>query len=188
MNLSRRYVLIYLLVALMVLLLSGGCYFSWAKQQENWQELQRLNRRVSAVELQSISRSAELELMLGVLRSTHELPELGLFDPARWLSAIKGVSLASVDRPSVRARVLTDNLVVLDSRAEQSVIVVPIEFDLLVDDRAAGVLAIARYGGAIGTYSSIENCQLQVVQQLNINQGLRLRCRVLKYAIQGVAS
>lgn len=188
MNLLRRPALIYLLVFLLLLVSTAGCYFSWAKQQENWQELQRLNRQVSTAEKQSISRSTELALMLELLEGSHELPDLEAFDSARWLSAIKTVSIASVDQQSVRARVLTGDLVVLATRAEQSVVLVPIEFDLRVTDKTAGVTAIARYGDALGAFSSIENCSLQVVQQLNIEQGVRLRCRVLKYAIQGVPS
>ena len=188
MNRINRSALIYLFIVLIALALTAGCYFSWARQQENGRELQRLNRQLSAAEQQSVNLSAELKLMLDLLERTHELPALELFNPARWLSAIRGLSLGAVDRPSVRARVLTDDLVVLGTRSDQSVISVPIEFDLLVGDKAAGVWAMARYGDALGAYSTIENCQLQVVQQLNIDQGMRLRCRVLKYAIQGVPS
>lgn len=188
MNLIRRPLLIYPFVVLLLLVLTAGCYFSWAKSQENWRELQRLNRQVSSAEKQSISRSAELEIMLGLLEKSHDLPDLELYDPARWLSAIKAVSFASVDPQSVRARVLSNDLVVLATRAEQSVVMVPVEFDMQVADKAAGVTAIARYGDALGAYSSIENCSLQVIQRLNIDQGIRLRCRVLKYAVQGVPS
>lgn len=189
MKRNKRPALIYLFVALLLLVSIAGCYFGWIKQQENWQELQRVNRQVSAAEKHSINLSTELELMLDLLESTHEQQsDLEIFDPARWLSAIKGISLASVDPQSVRARVLSNDLVVLTTRAEQSVIVVPIEFDLQVTNKAAGVMAIARYGEALGAYSSIENCSLQVIQRLNIDQGVRLRCRVLKYAIQGVPS
>jgi hypothetical protein len=181
-KLSSRQILLYPIAALSLLGSAAACYVSWAWQQESRQELHRLNRQASAAAQQSISRSAEQERQLKLLGETSEHAGLDEFDPPRWLSAIKGVSLAAVDPASVRARVLTDSLVVLDSHAELSVVAVPIEFELQVSHRAAGVLAIARYGISLGAYSSIENCQLQAVQQKSIDQGFRLRCRVLKYA------
>lgn len=185
---KRAPFLLYLFASLLLMALTAGSYFGWVKQQENRHELQRLNRQLAAIEQQSISLNADLEHMLDLLEKTHDQPALESNDPARWLSAIRAVSLASVDSQSVRARVLTDQLVVLGSREGQSVVEVPLEFDLMVADKAAAVAAISRYGDALGAYSSIENCHLQLKHQLSVNQGLRLRCRVLKYATQSVAN
>jgi len=72
----------------------------------------------------------------------------------------------------------------VNRRAEMLVVSVPIEFEFLLNDQGDGVDALAQYLSALGSYSSVQNCQLQALQRRGIDSGQRVKCRVLKFSLR----